>query len=191
MVVPLAGHIRALNALFSLKNERMKRLLILFLLAAPFCVQAQSSQNKSNEPSYLRYPEVPPFAITTPSGKVFMNKELKKHKPVLIFLFSVDCEHCQHQTRDIVKNIAKFKGTQIVMITPFGHEEMTSFYKGYGVNHYPGIITMGTDSTRRLNMFYDQHYFPGLYIYNKHDKLVYHHEGTAKIDTLVHYLRDK
>src|SRR5690348_938922 len=174
------------------KNKRMKRLLILFLVLAPFCLRAQTSyRDKSMEPAYLRYPEVPPFVITTPSGKSFTNKELKKHKPVLIFLFSVDCEHCQHQTKDITKNIAKFKGTQIIMITPFGHDEMSAFYTGYGINHYPDIITMGTDSTRRLNMFYNQRYFPGLYIYNKHDKLVYHHEGTAKIDTLLHYLRDK
>ncbi|HEX5554662.1 MAG TPA: redoxin domain-containing protein [Chitinophagaceae bacterium] len=168
----------------------MKRLLFFLFLIAPFCLQAQSSSSKSSEPTYLRFPEVPPFAMTTPSGKVFMNKDLQKHKPVMIFLFSVDCEHCQHQTKEITKNIARFKGTQIVMITPFEHNEMTAFYRGYGVNHYPGIITMGSDSTRKLNMFYQQHFFPGIYIYNKHNKLVYHHEGTAKIDTLVHYLKD-
>lgn len=166
----------------------MKKLVFaamgLALLAAPLCLRAQSS---SQQPTYLRYPEVPPFAMTTPSGKVFTNKDLKKHKPVMIMLFSVDCEHCQHETQDITQHIDQFKGVQLIMITPANHAEMTAFYQGYGIGRYPGVITMGTDSTRRLNMFYRQAYFPGIYIYNKNNKLVYYHEGTAKIDTLAHY----
>lgn len=169
----------------------MKRLFLLSLLClliAPFCVQAQSSES---QPGYLRFPEVPPFAITLPSGKVFNNSELKKHKPVMIVLFSVDCEHCQHETKEITKNIKEFKGTQIVMVTPFKHDEMTAFYKGYGIEHYPDVITMGTDSTNRLNFFYQLRFWPGIYIYNKHNKLVFHSQGTVPIDTLVHYLKDE
>lgn len=164
----------------------MKRLLAFCLLLIPYMLQAQTN---TDIPPYLRYPEVPPFTITTPSGKLFMNKDLKKHRPVMLFLFSVDCEHCQHETKAITDNIEKFKGTDIVMITPFGHDAMTAFYNGYGIGKYPKVITMGTDSTRRLNMFYRQAYFPGIYIYNKKNQLVYHHEGTANIDTLVHYLK--
>lgn len=167
----------------------MKRLVFLCLLLTPLMLKAQSSG--SSAPNYLRYPEVPPFAITTPSGKVFKNTDLKKNKPVMIILFSVDCEHCQHETRDIVSHISQFKGSQIVMITPFGHEPMTAFYRGYSVDQHPDVITMGTDSTRRLNMFYQQRFYPGIYIYNKGHKLVYHHEGTAPMDTLLQYLHGK
>lgn len=168
----------------------MRRLFLaalLFLLIAPFAAQAQSN---TPEPGYIRFPEVPPFAMTLPSGKVFNNSELNRRKPTMIFLFSVDCEHCQHETKWITQNIRKFKGTQIVMITLFGHDEMTAFYRGYGIEHYPDIIKMGSDSTGRLNRFFEQRYFPGIYIYNKHNRLVFHHEGTAPVDTLVHYLRD-
>jgi cytochrome oxidase Cu insertion factor (SCO1/SenC/PrrC family) len=161
---------------------------LLCLLLAPLLANAQSS---SVEPGYLRFPEVPPFAITLPSGKEFNNSEIKKHKPVMIILFSVDCEHCQHETKEITKNIKKFKGTQIVMITNFKHDEMTAFYKGYGIQHYSDIIIMGTDSTFRLNFFYQLRFWPGIYIYNKHNKLVYHNQGTTHIDTLVHYLKDE
>lgn len=167
----------------------MKQLLAVCLLLMPNFLQAQTTSQDT--PPYLRFPEIPPFAITTPTGKVFMNKDLKKNHPVMLFLFSVDCEHCQHETKDITDNIKKFKGTEIVMITPFGHDAMTAFFNGYGIGRYPDVITMGTDSTRKLNMFYQQHYFPGIYIYNKKNHLVYYHEGTAKIDTLVHYLRNK
>jgi len=170
----------------------MKRIISLglglCLLIAPFCLRAQTA---ANEPNYLRYPEIPPISMTTASGKVFTNKDLKKHQPVMIMLFSVDCEHCQHETQEITQNISKFKGAQLIMITRSGHDEMFAFYRGYGIGKYPDVITMGTDSTYRLPMFYQQHYFPGIYIYNKDNHLVYHHEGTAKLDTLVHYLHTR
>lgn len=160
--------------------------MICFLFA-PYLLQAQTTSG--NIPPYVRYPELPSFTISMPSGKLFMNKDLKKNHPVMLFLFSVDCEHCQHETKAIVDNIDKFKGTEIVMITPFRHDAMTAFYNGYGIGRYPNIIKMGTDSTRRLNMFFQQAYFPGIYIYNKKNQLVYRHEGTTNIDTLLHYLK--
>lgn len=165
----------------------MKKLFLLGLLLLPCLLQAQI--NASSKPNYLRFPEVPPFAMTAAGGKVVTNKDLKRNKPTMIFLFSVDCEHCQHETKNITDNIKKFKGTQIVMITPFHYDEMMAFYKGYGIQRYPDIITMGTDSTRRLPMFYRQRSYPGIYIYNKKNQIVYHHEGTTPIDTLVHYLK--
>lgn len=167
----------------------MKRLLFVCLLFIPYFLQAQTIAQ--DIPAYERYPQLPSFAFTTPSGKVFTNKDLKKNKPVIIFLFSVDCEHCQHETKELTNNIERFKGSQILMITPFRHDAMTAYYNGYSIGRYSNIITMGTDSTRRLNMFFNQHYYPGIYIYNKKNQLVYHHEGTAKIDSLVHYIKHR
>lgn len=169
----------------------MKRLLLVFfvvgMLTAPLFSQAQSGT--SFKPKYLRFPEIPPFAFTAAGGKHFTNKDLKEGRPTMIFLFSVDCSHCQHETKKITENIEKFKGSQILMITPFRYNQMYSYYRGFGIQKYPDVITMGTDSTRRLNMFYQQRYYPGIYIYDKKGKIVYHNEGSISIDTLVHYLK--
>ena len=171
--------------------KQLISLCICLCLAAAPCLVSAQSQSPASEPNYLRYPVIPPISMTTASGKVFTNADIKKHKPVMIMLFSVDCEHCQHETQDITSHISQFKGAQLIMITPSAHSEMYAFYQGYGISKYPDVITMGTDSTRRLNMFYQQRFFPGIYIYNKDNHLVYHHEGTAKIDTLVHYLHQR
>lgn len=162
----------------------MRHILTFILITLSVSVYAQS---QSTEPAYLRYPGIPDFSMTTPSGKIFTNKDLDKNKPTLFFLFSVDCEHCMHETEKLTQNIDKFKGTQIVMITPFHHKDMVAYYRGYFISKYPEI-TMGSDTTRRLNLFFNMHYFPGLYVYKK-GKLVYHFEGTQNIDTLVHYLK--
>jgi len=164
-------------------------LLTLFcFLAMTVACSAQGQADSQRPPVYLRFPSVPPFSMTAASGKVFSNKDLRKNTPTLIFLFSVDCEHCMHETEDVIKHIDEFKGTQIVMITPFKYNDMMSFYKGYGISKYPNI-TMGSDSTRRLNMFYDMHYFPGLYAYNSKNHIVFHFEGTVAADSLAYYLK--
>ncbi len=171
----------------------MRKFLSAFLLAAvccaPFLTRAQSTYNNPKpKPKYLRFPEIPPFAFTAVGGKTFTNKDLKKGKPTMIFLFSVDCSHCQHETKRITDHIDEFKGAQILMITPFHYDQMVAYYKGFGIQRYPNVITMGSDSTRRLNMFYEQQYFPGIYIYDKDGKIVYHNEGSQPIDSLIHYL---
>ncbi len=157
------------------------------MISAPMFVQAQTSANY--KPKYLRFPEIPPFAFTAVGGQTFTNKDLKEGHPTMIFLFSVDCSHCQHETRKITENIKEFKGAQILMITPFRYNDMYAYYRGFGIQQYPDVITMGSDSTRKLNMFYEQRYYPGIYIYNKQGKIVYHNEGSISIDTLVHYLK--
>ena len=35
----------------------------------------------------------------------------------MLMVFSPDCEHCQHETEEIIKNIDQFKKYQIVMAT--------------------------------------------------------------------------
>lgn len=157
------------------------------MTAAPLFSQAQSSTNY--KPKYLRFPEIPPFAFTAAGGKTITNKDLKEGVPTLIFLFSVDCSHCQQETKRITENIEKFKGTQILMITPFRYNRMYAYYRGYGIQKYPDVITMGSDSTRSLNMFYQQRYYPGIYIYDKEGKITFHDEGSISMDTILHHLK--
>jgi|SRR5690625_1158426 len=169
----------------------MKRLLfalsILCFMAMPALSLAQA--NSQSKPKYERFPEIPPFKFTSAGGDVFTNNDLEKGKPTMIFLFSVDCSHCQHMTRQITENIKKFKGTQIIMITPFKYKQMYAYYRGFGIQKYPDIITMGSDSTRALNMFYEQRYYPGIYIYNKKGSIIYHTEGDVGIKTILAYLK--
>ncbi|MCL6523856.1 MAG: peroxiredoxin family protein [Thermoflavifilum sp.] len=151
---------------------------------------AQESIN-GDQPLFLRYPTIPHFSVITASGKTFTEKDLKKNTPTLIFLFSVDCEHCHHETEDIVNHIKQFKGTQILMVTHFPVNDMIQYAHDYHLDQYPHIITVATDAKRWLLSFYRLRFFPGLYIYNQYDSLVYHAEGTRPADTLLHYLNPR
>lgn len=171
----------------------MKRLLLVIALfsfmSLPAFSQIQASQN--SKPKYERLPEIPPFSFTRTGNTPFTNKDLKKGVPTMIMLFSVDCSHCQHLTKEITKHIDLFEGTQILMITPFRYQQMYSYYKGYGLDKYTDIITVGSDSTRRLNMFYEQKYYPGLYLYGKDGKILFHAENDMPVKELAAHLKEQ
>lgn len=159
---------------------------LLLLLSVP-CLHCFGQASQDNQPLFLKFPTIPQFSVIRQDGSAFTNEDFRKNQPILIFLFSPDCEHCQHETRQIQKNISRFRGTQILMVSPFGMPSMQSFYKTYQIAKYPEI-TMSNDPKRWLFTFFLLHNFPGLYVYNKKKQLLFHTEGTTPVDTLLRYL---
>ena len=109
--------------------------LIYFSLQILSLQSLAQTQPADNRPLYLKFPSIPQFSLIKQDGGTFTNKDLKS-KPTLIFLFSVDCEHCHHETEELIKNIKKFKGTQILMVTYFPLDEMVGYYKEYNIQNY-------------------------------------------------------
>ncbi|GEP90091.1 hypothetical protein CTE07_17360 [Chitinophaga terrae (ex Kim and Jung 2007)] len=125
--------------------------------------------------------------MTLPDGHVITKNDLKKNVKTMVFVFSVDCDHCKHLTEEVTRNIDKFKNVQILMVTPFKVDQMKEYYEQYKIKNYPNII-MASEPTRQIMYFYDLRYFPGLFIYDKKQQLVKGMEGDVKVDTLLSYL---
>ncbi len=158
------------------------------LLCFPMVLKAQTNTNTTtNVPPFKQFSIITPLPLTLYDGHVFTKNDLPKNKPVLVFVFSVECEHCAHMTEDILKNIDKFGKTQLLMITPFKLERMKAWYDQYNIGKYPNII-MAAEPTRQIMYYYDLRNFPGLYVYNKKHQLVANYEGTVKLDTLLKHL---
>lgn len=147
---------------------------------------AQSAPPK--KPPYLQYPIIPAFPLQLPDGHTITKNDLRKSDKTMVFVFSVDCDHCKQLTTEILQHIDRFKKTQILMVTPFKPAQMKEYYDAYNISKYPNI-TMASEPTRQIMYFYDLHYFPGLYIYNKKQELIKGFEGTVKLDSLLHYLK--
>ncbi|MGN7995116.1 peroxiredoxin family protein [Chitinophaga sp. 22308] len=138
----------------------------------------------------MQYPVVPAFPLTLPDGHTITKNDLRKNEKTMVFVFSVDCDHCKHLTEEVLKNIDKFKNVQILMVTPFKVEQMKEYYDHYNIQKYPNIV-MASEPTRQIMYFYDLHYFPGLYLYDKKQQFIKGFEGTVKLDSLVHYLASR
>lgn len=165
----------------------MRYLFFIILGCLPAFLMAQTPANTNTKAPYLQYPIIPSFPLSLVDGNTITKNDLKKNEKTMVFVFSVDCDHCKHLTEEMLKNIDKFKKTQILMVTPFKVDQMKEYYAQYKIQNYPNII-MASEPTRQIMYFYDLHYFPGLYIYDKKQQFVKGFEGTAKLDSLLFYL---
>ena len=87
---------------------------------------------------------LPPFKMLLSSGKYYTAAELPKGKPVVLFYFSPDCDHCKTLMKDVFKRTAELKGTEMVFLTfrPVG--EVTQFERTYGTGKHPNM-RVGTE----------------------------------------------
>src|SRR5262245_17319407 len=83
------------------------------LLLLSFCLITLFSfcqQDSIQLPPYKRFPSVPPLKLLEiDSTSYFTKNDLKKNRPVLIMVFNPDCDHCKHETEEIIKNIDSLK----------------------------------------------------------------------------------
>jgi thioredoxin-related protein len=143
------------------------------------------AQRDSALAPYKRFPTVPPFKLlAVDSVSYFTKNDLRKNKPVLIMLFNPDCDHCKHETEEIIKNIDQLKNIQIVMATMMSFEAMKAFYEKYDLAKFQNI-RVGQDTKYTLPSFYQIHFMPYLAMYDKKGNLLTTFEGSMKIEDLI------
>jgi len=166
----------------------MKKSVITLLLMLGFCaLQAQTAATASRpEAPYLRFPTIPPFKILkVDSTNFYTRDDLKKNKLTIVMFFSPTCEHCKHQTEDILADPEDFKDVEIVMATyqPFG--EMKEFNTYYRIGDHPNI-KLGRDEKYVLPGFYsNMANLPYLALYDKKGNLITTFQGNQKTTTLM------
>jgi len=144
-----------------------------------------AQQEEPTLPPYKRFPTVPPLKLLLlDSTSYFTKNDLKKNKPVLIIVFNPDCEHCKHETEEIIKNIDSLKNIQIVMATIMSFDLMKSFDEKYELQRFQNIV-VGKDVQYTLPSFYQMHFMPYLAMYNKKGNLLATFEGAMKMEDLI------
>lgn len=165
--------------------KRIVLMAILLVLAKGVFAQADTSL------LYLRFPIVPPISIMrVPDSTKFTKADLKKNTATLVFIFSPDCEHCQHETKEIISHIDLFKKIQIVMATPLEFRFVKKFYEDYQIADHPNI-TIGTDPGYFLGTFFHVRSFPALYLYDKKGNLVRSFDGSVPVESIPEALKNE
>ncbi|MBS1668873.1 MAG: thioredoxin family protein [Bacteroidetes bacterium] len=161
----------------------MKRTVFSFLaLCLAFSVIAQQN---APAPAKKQSLIVPKFRILkVDSSSYYTNSDLRKHHETLIMYFSPECDHCKHQTKDLIAEMDKLKNIDIVMATYFPFSEMKNFYSNFHISNYNNI-KLGRDENYQIPSNYNIHSLPFLALYDKKGKLVTTFEGSQKISTLL------
>jgi thioredoxin-related protein len=159
--------------------------LLVSLLLLWRALPAQTQTHSAPEPAYLRFPTLPPFKILKVDSSTWYTKDdLKKNRRTMIIFFSPECDHCKHQTQDILAEIDKFKDIEIVMTTFHPFAEMKEFYNYYRLQDHPNI-KMGRDEKYFFQPFYDFHNLPFIALYDKKGNYITRFEGNQKVSTLM------
>ena len=161
----------------------MKRLVFFILLL--ICLGKNGYAQADTSLLYLRFPTIPPFKITNVADSSYFTKDdLKKKKPVMIIIFSPDCEHCQHETKELTSHIELFKNVQIIMASVLEHKYLKKFYEEYKIADFPNII-MGRDPSYFLGTFFKVRSFPVLFLYDKKGNFIEKFDGTVSLETVA------
>jgi thiol-disulfide isomerase/thioredoxin len=161
-------------------------IMILALGMLNISLYAQNGSSASVDAPYLRFPTIPPFKLLKVDSTGYYSKEdLKKNKYTLIMFFSPTCDHCKHQTQDILSDNQDFKDVEIVMATYQPFEEMKEFYSYYRIADHPNI-KLGRDEKYTLPSFYkNMQSLPYLALYDKKGNLITTFQGNQKTVTLM------
>jgi thioredoxin-related protein len=170
----------------------MKKILyiVIAIIVSTGYVNAQQPQT-NQQPPFERFPTIPPFKLLTIDSATYVTKDdIKKHHLTLIMFFSPDCDHCKHQTEDILEQKEKFKEIQIVMATFQPFSEMKEFYNHYRIADHPNI-KIGRDDKYVLPPFYHIQSLPFLALYDKKGNLITTFEGNQKVDKILKAFGEK
>ena len=155
------------------------------LLFSGFILYSTAQDASPAIPIREQFPDLPPLSlIQIPDSTRFTRDSLQKRKPVIVMLFSPDCDHCHHQLKEIHAYSELFKHIHLLLISNLPHSAIRDFYEGFYLNRYP-FIRVAQDDKRILHSFYQLHQFPSLYCYNKRWKLLRTFEGNVAVSTLA------
>ena len=162
----------------------MKKWMLLVVIAINIqCLCAQT--NDATQPAYLRFPTIPPFKLLKVDSTNWLTKDdIRKNHRTIIMFFSPSCDHCKHQTQDILAEIDKFKDIEIIMATYQPFDEMKEFYNYYRIADHPNI-KMGRDEKYVLPPYYKMQSLPYLALYDKKGNYITHFEGNQKVATIL------
>lgn len=161
----------------------MKKLVFSLLIC--FGALAANAQQDSTLAPYKRFPTVPPFdVLLSDSTTRYKKDDIEKKTPLLLIIFSPDCEHCQHETEALIKHIDELKKVQILMVTMLPFEKLKDFYVKYDLQRFSNI-KVGKDMKYMLPTFFQVHNLPYLAFYDKKGKLITTFEGGMKIEDVI------
>lgn len=139
-------------------------------------------------PIYKKFPGLPPFEIVkVPDSTRFKKDDLKNKKATMFMVFSPDCDHCQHATRDLQEHMDLFRKVQIIMVSSMPYPVIRSFYNEYNIAKFPNIV-MGLDAGYFFGTFFSVRNFPSIYLYDKKGRFVKAFEGSVPFSKIAESL---
>ena len=128
---------------------------------------------------------LPNFEFKNLDNLTFCKDSLKKKTEIILIYFNTECNHCQEELNQFVKNYKQVKHLNILFISSQKIEELQKFYKQNNLCKYPEINILYCDFQRF------QHYFgiatiPTTWIYGDNRELKKKYNGEVSLSIIIH-----
>ena len=162
-------------------------LIVLFILMyTGYCMIKLSRQQKNKTE---RITHIPPFELKNIQGELFTNAELKEGVPVMFFYFNSECDFCQAEIKDIVTNIKKFEGIQLVFVSFEPIQKIITFQATHKLDIYDNVVFL-SDYRNTFSETFDVKTLPSSLVYNENGILVSRNNGAVKVNYLLKALKN-
>lgn len=129
--------------------------------------------------------ERPVMQINLTDGRQIDPRSLTE-KSILIF-FQPDCDHCQHEARDIQARLNSFTGYELYFVSSHPMEIINQFAKDYKLNNVPNVY-FGSAPVESVLNNYGAISAPSIYIYNEQGKLTKSFNGQTDVEQIIQSL---
>jgi hypothetical protein len=142
----------------------------------------KANRQLAEEISYL-----PPFTFTDLEYKAFSSSELKTG-PVLIMHFHPECEHCQFEISEILKECVLKKLQSVILVSGLPPDSIRRFLNRYNYSDYPNVIPL-SDTSEIFGDIFGTAVIPSNYIYGSDLRLKKVFYGEVKTGAILKYLQ--
>ena len=141
-------------------------------------------------PPYQKHPAMPDFKILLTDSTWFKKANLPASEYTAIIYFSPECGHCQHEAKEIVKNIDSLKQVFFVWASYRDLNDIKTFYYHYKLNEHPNNI-VGRDPQYFIPAFFQAKYTPFVALYDHNKQFVKAWDMGVEIPELLEFFRKK
>ena len=159
----------------------MKRLLSRFVLLLLLLFVATSLFAQSGK--------VPPFRMVQANGKIFRAQDLPMGKPILLFYFSPECDHCEKVQKAFFKQAGNFQKASVAFITFLPVDKVAKFVNDYRLVKYPNMYAGTEGSTYFVRNYYRVKDLPFVALYTKNGDVVTSFEKDINLSLLTEKLK--
>lgn len=169
-----------------------KIILILVAMIAVFSVflLIAGTVRKVKKHDYIenKIASLPAFSFITLSNVYFNSSDIKEG-PVLIVHFHPECEHCQYEISEILKNNIPKSYNLVILVSSAHSDSIRKFFKEFNLADFQSVIPL-VDISYKFEEIFGSGIVPSSYIYNKKLKLVKILHGEVRTEVLIKSLQE-
>ena len=126
--------------------------------------------------------------ISIDSSRYITTTSIPNGQPLLFIYLSPNCEYCQHEARELVRQREEIKGVYVYIITNGSLLETNKFFQEYHLGLIQNIF-VGNDYENSFYNCFKPQTIPFIAVYNREKKLKKVFRGETNIKLVVNATR--